>query len=161
MICSVPTTAWSPPFLLSTSFIFCVDYTQPVPSVRQWETQDVLVSAEWFLLPPPASAFLHMSPHVSLPVCPLESPAPSVCCSLSAFEHRCHEQLCFRFWGVMGCFLQQCERHGPSCDQHGQLFTFAHTGQPCSSSPPKTLQVFPRKTAAKKEKSYDRHTVDG
>lgn len=117
MICSVPTTAWSP-FLLSASFIFCVDYTQPVPSVRQWETQDVLVSAEWFLFPPPASAFLHMSPHVSLPVCPLESPAPSVCCSLSAFEHRCHEQLCFRFWGVMGCFPQQCERHGPSCDQH-------------------------------------------
>lgn len=34
----------APTFLLTISFIFCVHYTQPVPSVRQWETQDVLVS---------------------------------------------------------------------------------------------------------------------
>lgn len=85
---------------------------------------------------------------------------PSVSCFFKCIW--AHEQLCFRFWGVMGCFLRLCGRHmDPAVTSIGQLFTFAHTGQPCSPSLHKILQIFPRKIAAKKGKNYDRHTVDG
>ena len=162
MNCPVPMTAWSPAFLLSTSLVFCVDYTQSLPSVRQWEMWDVWVSAQWLLFPLPASASLHTSPHMPLPVRPFVSPAPGGCRSLlSAFEHRCHELLCLKFWCVMGCF-HQCQRQlDPAVTSTGQFITFAHTGQPCNSSLSKILQFLPIKIVAKKKgKSYDRHIVD-
>lgn len=95
-----------------------------------------------------------ISPHVSS--CASSCVSFGVSCPqasaalLSAFEHGCHEQLCSRFWGVMGYFLQQCETYGSSCEQHWAVSHFCphrSTLQPLS---PKNTASFPKANSSQK-----------
>lgn len=160
MNCPVPTTAWSPAFLVSISLIFRVDYTCSLPSVRQWEMQDcfshcIVVSF--------STTCKHISSHISSDDSSCMSFFVSCPWWLPLFA-KCiwgQEVLCLKFWCVMGC-IHQCQRQSdPAATSTRQFITFAHRSQPCNPSLSKTLQFFPMKIVAKKKrKSYARYTVD-